>query len=249
MKQNHIGHAEPAWRDKSNWLVNQSQTCQQFHRTLARQASYPKSNPVQNLTYVGTRWLETKSVVSLFISWFHLSGTVDWMNKCRGGCSIFLRGWGREVCRWVLGWAACSVVTATSNQGHQTLITAVLYIAIHFLQWIDLITKKHKEAFFQFFSPRFIKTENIFHLILVGFMSSSPPCSDHAITSLRSLIKTFIQAYFAKYSPGENFYATFENSPSKVLLSLLCLFACCSAYQADKLSWPLAISPKQPMPV
>lgn len=86
--------------------------------------------------------------------------------------------------------------------------------------------------------PSFIKTQNIFHFILVGFMSSSPPCSDHTITSPRSLIKTFIQAYFTKHSPGENFHATFENSPSKVLLSLRCLCACCSAYQADKLSWP-----------
>ena len=56
MKQSCISHAEPARRDRTNWLWDQDQTCQQFHRTLERQATLPKSNPVQNLKHVVTRW-------------------------------------------------------------------------------------------------------------------------------------------------------------------------------------------------
>lgn len=60
--------------------------------------------------------------------------------------------------------------------------------------WFD--QKTAQRAFLIFFPPRFIKTENIFHFILIDFMSSSPPCSDHTITSLRSLIKNIYSSLF-----------------------------------------------------
>lgn len=119
--------------------------------------------------------------------------------------------------------SACGVVAATY---HQTLSRT-------FIHSNAFCSGKNTKSISDF-AP-FHQTENIFHLILIDCMISSPPCSDNAVTSLQSPIQTFIQDYFAKHSLRHNFHATSENSFS----ALCCVCACCSAYQTDKLSRPL----------
>lgn len=95
------------------------------------------------------------------------------------------------------------------------------------MNWLDQKTAQNSFFFFFFFdSPAFHQTENIFHLILVGFMSSSPPCSDHAITSLKSLLKTFIQAYFHQTFIQREFPRNFWKQPFSSVLLCSSLFVC-----------------------
>lgn len=104
-----------------------------------------------------------------------------------------------------------------------------------FLQCMSLIRKQHKK---HFWFPAFHQTAVIFHLILVGFMSSSPPCSDHAITVLKSLIKKNL---FKSVSPNihpQRISTQILKTALAKCFPALRLCACCSAYQTDKLSRP-----------
>lgn len=113
-------------------------------------------------------------------------GAGGWLDKQRSGCFIFLRGRGREVCRWgrVSGWAAWGVVAVTYNpRPPNTHKSFTLTNSI----WPENSIKRN--ALLTPIPLPCHQTENIFHLILLGFMSSSPPCSDYAVTSLKSLVK------------------------------------------------------------
>lgn len=97
---------------------------------------------------------------------------------------------------------------------------------------MSLIRKQHnKHCWFQ--------TAAIFHLILTVFMSSSAPCSDHAITILGSLIKKIdYSSLFLRTFIHREFSTRILKTALAKCFSALHLCACCSAYQTDKLSRP-----------